>query len=93
MNTTETIPPPSGRSSQTLLVVWAVLASAAAIFFATRSARSVPAWEYWAQYGDPMAFIAGAEERMQQGWEVVTLSVSGSRHDAVGVVVLRRPRS
>ena len=93
MNTTETSTPPAGRSLQTLLASWAVLASAAAIFFAATSPRRIPAWEYWTQCGDPKAFIEGAAERMEQGWEVVTLSVSGSRHDSVGVVVLRRRKS
>ena len=83
---------PSGRSSQTLLLVWAMLASAAAIFFAVRPGKSDPVWEYWAQYGDPKAFVVGTAERLEQGWEVVTLSVSGSKFEAVGAVVLRRPK-
>ena len=100
MNTTEKPAAPSPiRLSQTLLVVWSVLSSAAAavflvaaIFFATASTRNAPPWEYWIQYGDPKAFIEGTAERLEKGWEVVTLSVSGSKFEAVGVVVLRRPK-
>jgi hypothetical protein len=50
------------------------------------------AWEYWSFAGAAGAIMPGMQMRLQQGWEIVTLSVSGPASDPYGVVVMRRPK-